>query len=104
MLQVVDGADVFAGVDVLDTQDVLDTVNTLVGQDDRLALLVDFVIAGFELAHRAGELGVRIARRDARSTDDKGRTGFVDEDGVGLVHDGEVQIALAQLSSARTML
>ena len=44
LLQVVDSADVFGAVEILDTEDFFDLFDTLISQDNRFALFIDFVM------------------------------------------------------------
>ncbi|HSD28082.1 MAG TPA: hypothetical protein VLL75_12315, partial [Vicinamibacteria bacterium] len=73
----------------------LDARGARLGEGDVVGVLVGVVVAaGDEAAHEGGQplrAGEGVARLPG---DDEGDAGLVDEDGVGLVHEGEVVLAL----------
>ena len=95
LLQVVRQLAGRVGVDVVDAEHGLDLLQAALGGVDGLLRLVHVEVGlGHEADHDARELIVRLGRLRARSRDDERRAGFVDEDGVHLVDDGEVVAAL----------
>ena len=93
--QLVDVVDGHGVVDVLDPDRLLHLLDPRLQRDDRLLLLVHFVVdvAG-QAAGDGGELVVELRRLVGRPRDDERRARLVDEDGVDLVDDGEDVLAL----------
>jgi hypothetical protein len=77
-------------------EEALGDLRALVREGHAVALLVDgVVLLVLELGDELVDLAVlQIARSLGLAADDEGRARFVDEDGVDLVHDGEVEGAL----------
>ncbi len=86
---------VLVGVEVLQPEDLFAGLHATVGQKRVLVLFfhreVDILL---ELRNDLVSRRVFVGRFFRRSGNDQGRTGFVDQDGVDFVHDGEVQVAL----------
>ncbi len=95
LLQVVHELARDVGVDVVDAQGALDLLEALVGRHDGVLGLVHLVVdVGREAADGAGEVLVGARGLGAGARDDERGARLVDEDGVGLVDDGEVVAAL----------
>ena len=90
--------DVLRCVEVVDAEDLLDLRNGVVGRRDRLLLLVDRVVDAFlEARDGLGHDGIHVRRFGARARDDERRARLIDEDGVDLIDDGIVELALDHL-------
>ncbi len=84
-----------AVVEVLDLERGLDPFDALLGGDDGALLLVDLVVLVTpQAAGDGGELVVQLRGVGRPSGDDQRGAGLVDEDGVDLVDDGEVEATL----------
>ena len=95
LLQVVDQLTGGVGVDVIDAQGALDLLQAVVGGGDGVLGLVHLKVhVGREAADGAGKVLVGAGGLGAGAGDDERRAGLVDENGVGLVHDGVVVAAL----------
>ena len=91
-------------------KDALGAFVALLGQEDLMAFFVEGEVAGFgdafagagvclaflldQRGHRFVDGDVEVGVVFGLATDDEGGAGFVDEDGVDLVNDGEVEPAL----------
>ena len=92
---VVQPRDVLGVVQVAHVQLVLDPVDARVGQHGRVGFLVDGVVDVLAQARDdAIDLGIGSGALLGRARDDEWRARLVDEDGVDLVHDAEVEVAL----------
>ena len=99
VVQITDQGGVVRLVQIVDAKIVLDLGDARIENADDLLLLIDIVVlvAG-ELRDQARELAVPTSHvAFGRSGDNQRGTGFVDEDGVDLVDDGEVMSALHQV-------
>ncbi len=110
--QVVDEMAVLGPVEVVDAEEALRLGDALLGDRDRLVLLVDLEVevrqelllharvhafgrlAGGHLRRQARELHVQVGRLFGGAGDDQRRARLVDQDVVDLVHDREVVPAL----------
>ena len=108
--EMVDHLRVARVVQILHPQRALDLLDALLGHGDGLVLLVELVVRARVLGGALRVAGMRLERdqrrRDAREVvvelrgglrlagDDQRRARLVDQDGVDLVHDGEVVAAL----------
>ncbi len=91
LLQVVGQLPGRVGVDVVDAQHRLHLLKAALGGGDGLLRLVHLeVLVADEAGHHAGELVVGLGGLGTGAGDDQRRARLVDEDGVDLVHDGEV--------------
>ena len=82
-------------VEVVDAERLLDRGDADLGGHDRALRLVDLVVVvALEVLHDGGELDVELLRVVGPTRDDQRRAGFVDEDRVDLVDDGEGVAAL----------
>ena len=98
VIEKVNPVGVFA-VQVRNVHEFLNVVHALFGQLDVLVLFVDReVLVLDELLRDFVGLGVLFGSVFGRTTNNKRRTGFVDQDGVHFVDDTEVQFALHQLA------
>ena len=122
--EVVDQRAVLGAVQVVDAQEALGLLDALLGDRDRLVLLVVLVVevgdelllgarvhalgllAGDEVRRELGEALVEVGRLLGRAGDDQRRARLVDEDVVDLVDDGEVVHGegLAVLADAAAVL
>ena len=94
-LDLVDEVLVDVLVEVVDVERFLDPGDTLFGGHDGLLRFVDLVVAvALEVFHDPGELVVQLLGVVGATGDDQRRPGFVDEDEVDLVDDGELVTAL----------
>ena len=92
-------------VEVLDAELALDAGDALFGGHDGALGFVDLVVTvAHEALHDGGELHVELRGVVGAARDDQRRTGFVDEDRVDLVDDGEVVAPLHLLLRAPAML
>ena len=82
-------------VEVVDAERLLDRGDADLGGHDGALRLVDLVVVvALEVLHDGGELDVELLRVVGPARDDQRRAGFVDEDRVDLVDDGEGVAAL----------
>ena len=87
--------DVLRVVEVADPQALLHALDPGVGEDGRVGLLVDAVIDVLaQPRNDRVDLLIEVGRLLGRAADDERRPGLVDENGVDLVHDREVQVTL----------
>ena len=102
-------APVFRIGDVADAEHLLDFFPALIGDGDVLVLLINYVVAGqdlglvgtrieffaaLQLGNEAVNPEVLVSGFFAGAADDERRAGFVNQDAVNFVHDGEVVAAL----------
>ena len=98
VVQVADQRGVRGLVEVVDAQLVLDQRHALLGDPDGALALVHLVVhVPGEHRRHPGELLVPARALLGRPGDDQRRARLVDQDGVGLVDDGEVVPALHQV-------
>ena len=114
LLDVVERIHVGGVVQVVDPEEALRVGHALLGQGDRARLLVHDVVAGRgrldlgelalhdgggpgQLGNDAVDLVVLLGRALGRARDDQGGARLVDQDGVDLVDDGVVVLALDHL-------
>src|SRR6266571_1313905 len=101
VLEVVHQRRVHVLVQVLDAQDLLDLAHALFRDRDGALGLLDLVVLVLAQARRdAGERLVPLRGVGHHAADDQRGPGLVDEDGVRLVHDGEVVPSLHHLVQA----
>ena len=96
LLHMVDQAGVAGGVEILDAEQLLNFLYALVGEGDTAAFFVKDVIVGGELGGNLGELVVGVGIVASGRGDNKWGASLVNQNGVHLVHDGEVEFALAE--------
>ena len=84
------------GVEVFDAEQLLNFLYALVGEGDTAAFFVKDVIVGGELGGNLGELVVGVGIVASGCRDNKWGASLVNQNGVHLVHDGEVELALAE--------
>src|SRR5690606_21870164 len=95
LVQDVQALDVDRVVEVPDPRELLDELDALVGEGDREGLLVDGVVLVLGQARDDLVQGpILVAGRVGRAADDERGAGFVDQDRVDLVDDGEMESAL----------
>ena len=93
--ELVDVVDRHGVVDVLDPDGLLHLLDPGLQRDDRLLLLIHFVVdVTGQAPGDGGELVVELRRLVGRPRDDERRARLVNEDGVDLVDDGEGMLAL----------
>ncbi|MCG3775497.1 MAG: hypothetical protein JW395_2337 [Nitrospira sp.] len=85
-------------VEIVHAEQFLDSDVAVLGQRRGLRLFLDrVVLLRFQLRDNRVDAVIEIGRFIRRTGDNQGRAGFVDEDTVDFVHDGEVQLALHAL-------
>ena len=90
--------DILRCIEVIDAQNLLDFRHSAVCCRHRLLLLVDCIIhALFEAGYGPGHHGVHIRRLRAGTGNDQRRTRLIDENGIHLIDDGIVELALHHL-------
>ena len=96
-------------VEVLDAEELLHLGDAFLGRRNGLVLEIDEVVAALFVAlrpadqarHEPGEEGILVGGLLGLAADDERRAGFVDEDVVDLVDDGEEALALDPLLHLR---
>ena len=96
LLHMIDQAGVAGGVEVFDAEQLLNFLYALVGESDTAAFFIKDVIVRGELSGNLGELVVGVGIVASGRGDNKWGAGLVNQNGVHLVHDSEVEFALAE--------
>ncbi len=100
-VEVVDQVDVGVVVHVGDAEDLLDPGHPRLGGNDLALGLVHLVVeVAAQTLHDAGEVAVPLGHVGDPAADDQRGPGFVDEDRVDLIHDGEVVAPLHHVLGA----
>ena len=98
LVQVVDEVGVDVVVEVLHAQGLLDLLHAALGRGHLLLLLVHLVVLTvLEARDYGGEAVVDVGGALRHARDDERGARLVDQDGVDLVHDREVEVALHEL-------
>ena len=119
LIEVVDHVAVLGAIEVVDAEEALGLGDALLGDRDRLVLLVELVVevgdelllgarvhalgrlAGCQFGREARELDVQVGRLFGRTGDDQRRSRLVDQDVVDLVDDRERVAALDLFAQVR---
>ena len=97
LLHMIDKASISGRVKRLDTKDFLNFVDTFIGQSDSATLFVDYIVIIGKLSCNFGELIITFWIVAGWSGNNEWRTGFINQDGVDLIDDCEVELALTQI-------
>ena len=98
VLDEVDQVEVFGVVKVANLGPPLHFGDAVLAQGDAFGPFIDgVVLLKLKAGHQLGEGVILLNRLLGRTADDQGRTGFVDQDVVHLVHDGVMELPLHPL-------
>ena len=95
LVDVVDTADILRGVQIFYTKEFLHFVDTTVRQGHTGVLFVEAVVLRHKLGSNLGKLVVAIRVLSRGRTNDEWSARFIDQDGIHLVYNGKVELALA---------
>ena len=98
VVQVTHQLGVFGGIEVVNTQLILNEFHAFLGYTNGALALVHFVVDTLTHARgKLGEDGVELTGGVGGAGDDEGGPGFVNKNGVNLIHDGVVVSTLHHL-------